>query len=322
VNDWRQFLKADPTEHLLEMQGSPARYWTLVELLELPPDDPQVQAAKREIAGYPPVRELLNAQEGEGHWGRRDFYLPRTGRGTFWVLSVLGDMGLTNEEEHVRAACELLFADQRDNGAFCRRRRVPGQGIVWEQRSEPCTQARIARFLIQLGYAGDARVRRAIDWLLPIQREDGMWLCRGDEGRGCLRATLDVLRLAALDPQIAAHPGIRRAAEAVYELLMVPHMSRYHVGEAWATWEKLKYPYFGFSLVSALDTLGRLGFTLDEPNMRAGTEYLLSRQLPDGFWPMDESWSSPPMDFGQPGEPNEWLTLDAMRVVKLLYSQQ
>ena len=34
------------------------------------------------------------------------------------------------------------------------------------------------------------------------------------------------------------------------------------------------------------------------------------------------SWSRPPIDFGRPGEPNKWLTLDALRVVKLLYSPQ
>jgi hypothetical protein len=50
-------------------------------------------------------------------------------------------------------------------------------------------------------------------------------------------------------------------------------------------------------------------------------EYLLSRQLPDGTWPLDESWSPSPINFGPVGEPNKWLTLDALRVVKLLYSQ-
>ena len=146
------------------------------------------------------VAELLATQERDGYWGQRDYYLPRTGRGTFWVLSVLGDLGLTVEEEHVRRACDFMFTHQRENGAFCRRRRVSGQGMVWQKDTEPCTHARMVRFLIQFGYADDPRVRKAIDWLVPIQRDDGMWFCRGAAGRGCLRATLDVLRVAALDP--------------------------------------------------------------------------------------------------------------------------
>jgi len=322
VRDWKRKLKADPTGWLLDRVGSPVRYGTLLDILDRPPDDLEMRAAQRAIPAYPPVAELLATQEQDGNWGRRDYYLPRAGLGTFWVLSVLGDLGLTVEEEPVRRACEFMFAHQREDGTFCRRRQVPGQGTVWEKQTEPCTQARILRFLIQFGYAKDPRVAKAIDWLLPIQRDDGMWFCRGDGGRGCLRATLDVLRLAALDPGTALQPGITQAAAAVCDLLMEPRMSRYHVGEAWATWERLKYPYFGFSLISALDVLARLGYTLEEPRIAAAAEYLLSRQSSDGTWPMDESWPSSPVDFGRPGEPNEWLTLDALRVLKLLYSPQ
>jgi hypothetical protein len=320
MRDWKLKLKADPTEWLLELENSPVRYWTLVDILNRPPDDLEVRAAHAAIPTYPPVAELLAAQKRDGYWVKRDYYLPRTGRGTFWVLSVLGDLGLTAEEEHILRACDFMFTHQRENGAFCRRRRVSGQGTVWQKHAEPCTHARIVRFLLQFGYAKDPRVRKAIDWLLPIQRDDGMWFCRGAEGRGCLRATLDVLRLAALDPQTAAHPGTTRAAAAVCDLMIEPRMSRYHVGDAWGTWEGLKYPYFGFSVISALDALARLDYTLEEPKIAAAMEYLLSRQSPDGAWSLDESWSQPPIDFGQPDEPNKWLTLDALRVVKLLHS--
>jgi hypothetical protein len=319
MRDWKHKLKADPTVWLLDLECSPVRYWTLVDIVNRPPDDLEVRAAQAVIPTYPPVAELLATQERDGYWGKGDYYLPRASRGTFWVLSVLGDLGLTVEEEHIRRACDWMFTHQRENGAFCRRRRVSGQGMVWQKHTEPCTHARIVRFLVQFGYAQDPRVRKAIDWLLPIQRDDGMWFCRGAEGRGCLRATLDVLRLAALDPQTAVHPGITQAATAVCDLLMEPRMSRYHVGDAWGTWECLKYPYFGFSVISALDALARLGYTPEEPKIAGAVEYLLSRQLPDGTWPLDDSWSRSPIYFGQPGEPNKWLTLDALRAVKLLY---
>jgi hypothetical protein len=320
MRDWTHKLKADPTEWLLEPENPPIRFRTLPDILDRPPNDPEVRAAQAAIPTYPPVAELLAVQKRDGYWVQRDYYLPRTSRGTFWVLSVLGDLGLTNEDEHVQQACDFMFSHQRENGAFCRRRRVSGQGMVWQERASPCTHARIVRFLIQLGYTDDPRVQRAIDWLLATQRDDGMWFCRSTEGRGCLRATLDILRVAALDPRTAAHPGIPQATAAVCDLLMEPRMSRYHVGDMWGTWDRLKYPYFGFSVISALDALARLGHTLEHPKIAAAVDYLLSRQLSDGAWPLDESWPRPPIDFGQPGEPNKWLTLDALRVVKLLYS--
>lgn len=311
-------LQADPLPWLLETDNPPVRYWALRDLCDRPAADPEVRATRAAIPTWPSVAELLAAQKRDGYWVKRNYYLPRT-RGTFWVLSVLGDLGLTAEDEHIQRGCDFMFTHQRENGAFCRRQRVSGQGMVWQDQPGSCTHARIVRFLIQFGYGDDARVRKAVDWLLATQRDDGMWLCRQADRYGCLRATIDVLRVAVLDPDTAAHAGIARAAAAVCDLLMEPRMSRYHVGEAWGTWEGLKYPYFGFSLISALDVLARLGYTLQQPKVAAAAEYLLSRQLPDGTWSLDQSWRHPPIDFGQPGQPNKWLTLDALRVIKLLY---
>lgn len=312
---WQTRLKANPIPWLLEPQAHPAvRYRALTELLDRPAGDPQVRAARAAIPTYPPVAELLAAQKRDGYWVKRDYYLPKH-YGTFWVLSVLADLRLTAENEHVQRGCEFMFAFQREHGGFCRRRRISGRGLVWDDQPGPCTHARIVRFLIQFGYAGDARTRAAVDWLLATQRDDGMWHCRQAGRYGCLRATLDVLRVAALDPEVADHQAVAHAAGAVCELLMEPRMSRYHVSDLWTI---LEYPYFGYGVISALDALARLGYTLEQPKIAVAMEYLLSRQLPDGTWPLDQSPRRPPFDVGQPDQPNEWLTLDALRVIKLL----
>jgi hypothetical protein len=99
---------------------------------------------------------------------------------------------------------------------------------------------------------------------------------------------------------------------------MEPRMSRYHVSDMW---EVLEYPHFGYGVISALDSLARLGYTLEQPKIAAAFGYLLSRQRSDGFWPLDRSASRPPFEVGESGQPNKWLTLDALRVVKLLKSQ-
>jgi len=166
------------------------------------------------------------------------------------------------------------------------------------------------------------RVTRAgVDWLLAGQRENGMWHCRANNRYNCLRATLDTLRVAALDPETAAHPAIARGAAAVCELLMEPRtrsvlwMSRYHVGLEWTT---LQYPYFDYSLISALDALARLGYTTEYPKIARALEYLQSRQLPDGTWSLDQHPRPLPFDLGEPGQPNKWVTLDALRTIRLL----
>jgi hypothetical protein len=303
---------------LLDPKNPSVRCWTLLDLLDRPADDPEVQAARAAIPTDPPVAGLLAAQKRDGYWIKRDYYLPKHD-GTFWVLTVLADLGLTAENEQVRRGCEFMFTFQRQHGRFSRRRRIPGQGLIWDDRDEPCTQARIVRFLLQFGYGDDPRTRAAIRWLLAAQRDDGMWHCRQAGRFGCLRATLDVLRVAALDAEAATHPAIARAAAVVCDLLLEPRMSRYHVGGEWLT---LEYPYFGYGLIPTLDSLVRLGYTLEHPKIAQAMDSLLSRQLPDGTWPLDRKPYRLPFDVGQPGEPNKWLTLDALRVVRSIHEQK
>jgi hypothetical protein len=316
MNRWQTLLKADPLPWLLEPDNPPARYGALTHLLNHPASDPKVREARAAIPAYPPVAELLATQHHDGYWIKPDYYLPR-GRGTFWTLGLLADLGLTNANEHVQRGCAYMFSFQRENGAFSRRRRVSGKGLVWSDSPEFCTHARIVRFLLQFGYGDDPRTQAGLDWLLAHPRQDGMWFCRPEGRYGCLRATLDVLRAAALDQQAARHPAVARAAAVVCELLLEPRMSRYHVKNSWTN---LEYPHFDYDLVSALDTLARLGYTAQQPKIAAALEYLLSRQLPTGAWPLDVITYGSPLDAGQPGAPHKWLTLDALRAIKLLYS--
>lgn len=319
---WTDALRADPIPWLLKAANPPVRYGTLRDLLDRPTGDPEVRAARAAIPTWPPVAEVLAAQKRGGYWVKHDYYLPKH-HGTFWTLSVLADLGLTRDDERIQRACEFMFTFQREtcgersrtNGAFCRRRRVAGKDIVWDDEPAPCTHARIVRFLIQFGYGEDPRTRAAIDWLLAEQRDDGMWDCGRAERPGCLRASFDVLRVAALDAEAAAHPAVRRGAEVVCALLMERGMSKHHVGIPWTT---LQYPYFDYGLIPTLEALARLGYTTGNPKIAGAVGYILSRQLPEGPWPLDQVPYRLPLDVGQPGEPNEWITLDALRALRRL----
>jgi len=313
-DSWRARLRADPIPWLLELENPAIRYLTLRNLLDRPADDADVVTAQGAIPCYPPIAELLASQQPDGYWVKRDYYLPKH-NGTFWVLCALGDVGLTAEHPQIQKSCEFMFTFQREQGPFCRRRRVSGRGIVWDTNPGPCTHARIVRFLIQFGYGDDPRVRAAIDWLLAAQRGDGMWDCGRPTRPGCLRATHDVLRVAALDPEAAAHPAVARGASVVCDLLMESGMSRYHVGISWTT---LQWPPFDHSLVSTLDSLARLGCTANHPKMAHAVDWMLNRQLADGSWPLDETSDRPPFDPGPTGQPNKWVTLETLQALRLL----
>ncbi len=304
-------LRGDPIPWLLEPDEPAVRYWTLVDVLGRPLHDREVTATRDAIPGSPIVRSIMARRNRKGLWGpKADYYLPKCS-GTFWTLSALGEMGLAVADDGIRQACEYMFAHQGDDGAFRRARQSTGKA---ETVPMPCTHARIVRFLVRFGLGDDPRTQRAMDWLLATERPDGGWLC-DRSGRGCLRATIDYLRAAALVPALAATPTTARAAEWVYRLLLEPGMGRYHVEDAWT---EFSYPEFGYSLLGALDGLTRLGYGPDRPKVAAAVQAILDKQDADGRWRMDYVARRPPADFGPAGAPNKWVTLEAVRVIKRL----
>jgi hypothetical protein len=77
-------------------------------------------------------------------------------------------------------------------------------------------------------------------------------------------------------------------------------------------------PPFDYSLVSTLDSLARLGYTTDHPKIAQAADYLSSRQLADGSWPLDQTSSRPPFDPGPMGKPNKWVTREVLQALRLL----
>ena len=71
MTDWKSSLRSDPMPWLLENGCAAIRYRTLVELLDLPRDHPDVQAAKHEMQDYGPALKLEKSQRKDGTWGGR-----------------------------------------------------------------------------------------------------------------------------------------------------------------------------------------------------------------------------------------------------------
>ncbi len=317
MNNWKKSLRADPTPWLLEPDNPSVRYFALTDLLDHAPNDPEARAARAAIRTCPVVQAICAGQRRDGAWLGPDFYLPK-GLGTFWRLTLLGELGLTLAEDAalVRAACEFMFRHQSADGCFRRAQRRAGK-LVRERAQVPCTHARTVRALIQLGYGDDPRAKRAIGWLVRTQRADGAWLCSGpNPRRGCLRATIDYLRAMELYPAMKQNPATQRAASLVASLLLQSKMGRFHVSEAW---DVLEFPYFNYSLIPTLLALLRVGMSPEHPAIALAMRWLLERQRDDGTWILDRARRAP-AEFGRAGEPSKWLTLDALRVIKTAYT--
>ncbi|ANM28781.1 hypothetical protein ABI59_02880 [Acidobacteria bacterium Mor1] len=110
MTDWKSSLRADPTPWLLEV-GCPAiRYRTLTELLERGKDDPDVQAAHKDLLEYGPAVKLQKSQKKDGSWGTAIHASDpkKLQTCTENALMQLYEMGWNRDTKTVRAAAKLL----------------------------------------------------------------------------------------------------------------------------------------------------------------------------------------------------------------------
>lgn len=313
--NWYRLLKADPIEWLLDPGNPSVRYWTLIDLLDRPRDDPAVQQAAAQIGEMPLVLYILGRRNRKGLWGEeKDYYTPKH-YSTFWVLSILGDLGMSADSDVLRRAIDYMLAQQREDGAFRRGQITTGHPEIHPM---PCTHSRILRFLVQFGYGGHPAVQRGIDWLITSQREDGSWICdpTREHRHGCLRATHDYLRLASLLPAHRQHPSTAKAATWLADRLLDPRVGRFKVANLWLTFT---FPNFGYHLLSATDALASLGYGPEHPKMAEAARAILAKQADHGPWLIDAEPDRPPVHFGKAGEPGKWVTLDALRALKRLF---
>jgi hypothetical protein len=154
---------------LLDEDQPAIRHLALTQLLDAPEGDPDVQEARKTIAGRGWAADILARQLPGGWWvSDESLYRPKY-TATNWMLLVLADLGLNRDDPRIERASELWIKRySKPDGGFGNERMKKG---------ELCIVGNTARALIEFGYEDHPRVRSALDWLAREQKEDGGWHC-------------------------------------------------------------------------------------------------------------------------------------------------
>ena len=82
-------------------------------------------------------------------------------------------------------------------------------------------------------------------------------------------------------------------------------------------WWRFGFPVFYVTdLLQIVEALVSLGYSAD-PRLGNALEYIRDKQNGDGRWPLEYSYSGKTwVDFGEKKQPNKWVTLRAVRVLK------
>jgi len=331
MDEWKNFLKADPAEWLLEKDNPSARYFTLTEIMGLADDEPDVMRTREAIMKIGPVPKILARQKSGGHWGKPDdFYIRSKYRGTVWQLIVLAELGADASDERVRKACDFVLenSQDRESGGFAYVRSGSRGGR--HDAVLPCLTGNMVWSLIRLGYLDDARVERGIDWIVKYQRfDDGDGLamkgwpydrhvdCWGNHV--CHMGVVKTLKALAEVPSNKRTQNVRETIEKGAEYMLVHRIYKrsHNLSEV----SKPEWLRFGFPNMWNTDVLEVIGILTKlgcrDERMRDAIDLVLSKQDSEGRWKLEKTFNGRFLvSIEQRGEPSKWITLNALNVVK------
>jgi len=345
---WKSVLKGDPVNWLLEHENPSVRYFTLRDVLDFSEKNPEVEEARAAIRSYEKVSKIFSKQKPKGYWESAEQpYHPKY-KSTYWQIMILSQLGLDKSDGRVRKACEYIFRFQHEEGGFSTfgeegakreyrwvkeralkrgKQLPPFEAWAREKIREnemSCLTGNVAASLIRLGYAEDDRVRRALNWLVEIQNDDGGWLCpywkaHIKDEHGCFMGTITPLDAFSELPSKEITPEIETAVERGMEFLLMHRLFKadHHQFRVIKTaWLKLGFPWFFYDILRGLSVATKLGYSLDE-RIDDALENLLQKQNSDGKWILESTPSSRMQTNLEPkGKPSKWITLHALKVIK------
>lgn len=331
MNDWKSKLKADPIPWLLEEDNPSVRYLTLVEILDRPPQNPEVQEAKKKIMSEGVVPQILEKMHPDGYWEATERFYTAKYKGTVWQIIALAELWADGQDERIQAARDFLLEHSQDpeSGGFAYQySRKAGGGS--HSAVIPCLTGNLVYALIKMGYFNNPRVQHGVDWITRFQRFDDQtpnpptgWpydrfqMCWGKHT--CHMGAVKALKALAEIPARKRSAAIRQTVAAGAEYLLQHHLfKRSHdlTQVSRPGWLRFGYPLmYQTDILEILGILTRLGYW--DERMEDALDIVISRQKENGRWILQQTFNGRyQVNIEVKGKPSKWITLHALRVLR------
>jgi len=332
---WRDQLRGDPLPWLLEAESPGVRYLALRDLLDRRPDDPELCAARGAAHAQGPIAAVLAEMDEAGFWVEPGpGYYPKY-RSTVWSIILLAQLGaLAGQDKRIARACGYLLDQALAPGGQFTTNGAPSG-------TADCLHGNLCAALVDLG-CDDPRLEAAFDWMARSVTAEGIapmeerhaavryyagkcgptFACGSNNKLPCAWGAVKVMLAFAKWPVARRTPAIDRAVQQGVDFLFStdPAKSDYPCG--WAgkpsgNWWKFGFPVFYVTdLLQTAEALVGLGYGGD-PRLANALAMIRDKQDAQGRWPLEYDYSGKTwVDFGAKKQPNKWVTLRALRVVR------
>lgn len=331
---WMEKLKYDPVKPLIESQDEAVTYFACRDLLG------KETGSGKKLWELPEVAGILRKQQPDGSWkpvkehpGSGEKYaLTETWR---YMRYMIDQYEMDNTHPSIVKASEYIFSCQSAEGDI--------RGILANQYAPYYTGA-ILSLLIKAGYDNDSRVEKGIRWLLDMRQDDGGWVI-GSPGM-VKRTWKEILKATStwnMEPEkdfdrsmpfsaagtgmairaLAVHPAYGKSQEAKQAAALLK--SKFFKKDNWSwyehpdNWIRFQFPYWWNHLVSALDAVSLIGFSMDDEDICDAVDWLAANQEKSGLWKVSYSKIHKANEKDNTKGMQLWITLCICRVLKRLY---
>jgi hypothetical protein len=311
------------------------RYLALRDLVGLPEGDPGLRAARQTAHRDGPIATVLAAMDEAGYWSEPGpGYNPKYWS-TVWSIILLAQLGARAEEDpRIARACAYLIEHALAQGGQFTTSGAPSG-------TADCLQGNLCWALLELGYP-DERLPAAFEWMARSLTGEGLaskddhraavryyagkcgpdFACGSNNGLSCAWGGCKVMLAFSKLPVDERTPLIERAIQRGVNFMFSvdPATAAYPSGysdKPSGNWWKFGFPVFYVTdLLQIVEALVGLGYG-DDPRLANALEIVRDKQDQNGRWALEYDYSGKTwVDFGAKKQPNPWVTLRALRVLK------
>jgi hypothetical protein len=275
--------------------------------------------------------------EEDGYWVKAGpGYNPKY-RSTVWALLVLAQLGASvSEDRRIERACKYLLDHALAEGG-----QITMTSTGAPSGTADCIQGNMLWSLMELGYE-DPRLDKAYEWMArtvtgegiaPMEDRDASvryysykigpsFACGVNNKLPCAWGGVKVMLALGKLPPEKRTPPIKRAVKQGMDFFLAidPATAAYPSG--WAdkpsgNWWKFGFPVFYVTdLLQLAEAIVNLGYGSDK-RLNGVLDVIREKQTEQGRWLMEYDYTGKTwLDFGKKKQPNEWVTLRALRVLR------
>ena len=326
-------MPTDPTQWLLDSDESWTRYLTMVDLLELSENEPQVQQARSDMLDNPLVQALIDEANT---WPCYALKRHNDAKHPIYKFSTLADFGLRADDPGMKTAINAVLAHQSEQGAFQTTLNIsPKYGGSGEDTWTwvLCDAPTLLYTLLAMGLDGDSRVKKAVAHLDNLVEEVG-YRCKaapelgkfrgpGRKADPCPIANVYALKALSQVPELIDSPASHKAAEMLLTHWDLRGERKYYLFGIGTDFRKLKYPFVWYDILHVVDVLSRFPFACDDPRFKEMVKTITDQADENGRYTassMYMAWKG--WSFANKKEPSPWLTFLVQRVERRITSSQ